>query len=59
MATYEIVCSEHPRPDVAQAVKGFLMATLGPGQNDLDKHEYILLPPDFQARVARAVDAIA
>ena len=37
MATYEIVCSKYPRPDVAQAVKGFLMATLGPGQNDLDK----------------------
>lgn len=58
MATYEVVCSKYPHPDVAQAVKGFLMATLGPGQNDLDKHGYIPLPPDFQARVASAVDAI-
>ncbi|MGC2652903.1 MAG: phosphate ABC transporter substrate-binding protein PstS [Mycobacterium sp.] len=59
MATYEIVCAKYPHPDVAQAVKGFLMATLGPGQNDLDKHGYIPLPPDFRSRVASAVDAIA
>ncbi|HVQ99964.1 MAG TPA: phosphate ABC transporter substrate-binding protein PstS [Mycobacterium sp.] len=59
MATYEIVCSKYPNADAAQAVKGFLMATIGPGQNDLDKHGYIPLPPDFQARVASAVDAIS
>ncbi len=59
MATYEVVCSKYPSPDIAQAVKGFLMATLGPGQNDLDKHGYIPLPPDFRARVTSAVDAIA
>jgi phosphate transport system substrate-binding protein len=59
MATYEIVCSKYPSPDVADAVKAFLQATIGTGQIDLDKHGYIPLPPDFQSKVASAVDAIA
>ena len=59
MATYEIVCSKYPDPQVGQAVKAALQATLGPGQIDLDKHGYIPLPPDFQSRVSGAVDAIS
>jgi phosphate transport system substrate-binding protein len=59
MATYEIVCSKYPTPDVADAVKAFLQATIGAGQIDLDKNGYIPLPPDFQSKVASAVDAIA
>jgi len=58
LASYEIVCSKYPGPDVAKAVKAFLQATLGPGQVDLDKHDYIPLPPDFQSKVSSAVDAI-
>jgi phosphate transport system substrate-binding protein len=58
MATYEIVCSKYPSPDVGQAVKAFLQATVGPGQVDLDRHGYIPLPPDFQSRVFGAIDAI-
>jgi phosphate transport system substrate-binding protein len=58
MATYEIVCSKYPSPDVGQAVKAFLQATVGPGQVDLDKHGYIPLPPEFQSKVFGAVDAI-
>ena len=58
MATYEIVCSKYPSPQVGQAVKAALQAMLGPGQIDLDKHGYIPLPPDFQAKVSSAVDAI-
>ena len=58
MASYEIVCSKYPSPDVAKAVKAFLQATLGPGQVDLDKNDYIPLPPDFQSKVSSAVDAI-
>ncbi|MGE2813979.1 phosphate ABC transporter substrate-binding protein PstS [Mycobacterium heidelbergense] len=58
MATYEIVCSKYPDPDVAQAVKAFLQAAIGPGQIDLNKSGYIPLSPDFQARVSSAVDAI-
>jgi phosphate transport system substrate-binding protein len=58
LATYEIVCSKYPSPDVAPAVRAFLQATLRPGQVDLDKNGYIPLPPDFQSRVSSAVDAI-
>lgn len=58
LATYEIVCSKYPSPDVAQAVKAFLQAAIGPGQIDLNKSGYIPLSPDFQARVSSAVDAI-
>jgi phosphate transport system substrate-binding protein len=58
MATYEIVCSKYPDPQTGLAVKAALQAMLGPGQIDLDKNGYIPLPPDFQARVSAAVDAI-
>jgi phosphate transport system substrate-binding protein len=59
MATYEIVCSKYPDPQVGLAVKAALQATLGPGQIDLDKNGYIPLPPDFQAKVSSAVNAIS
>src|ERR1700744_4852562 len=59
MATYEIVCSKYPTPDVAQAVKAFLQAAIGPGQVDLDRIGYIPLSADFQRRVSTAVDAIS
>jgi phosphate transport system substrate-binding protein len=59
LATYEIVCSKYPDPQVGQAVKAAMQATLGPGQIDLDKHGYIPLPPEFQSRVSSAVDAIS
>jgi phosphate transport system substrate-binding protein len=59
MATYEIVCSKYPDQQVGLAVKAALQAMLGPGQIDLDKHGYIPLPPDFQAKVSAAVDAIS
>jgi phosphate transport system substrate-binding protein len=59
MATYEIVCSKYPDPQTGMAVKAALQATLGPGQIDLDKNGYIPLPPDFQAKVSGAADAIS
>jgi phosphate transport system substrate-binding protein len=59
LATYEIVCSKYPDPQVGQAVKAALQATLGPGQIDLDRHGYIPLPPDFQSKVSSAVNAIS
>jgi phosphate transport system substrate-binding protein len=59
LATYEIVCSKYLDSQVGQAVKGALQAMLGPGQIDLDKHGYIPLPPEFQAKVSAAVDAIS
>jgi phosphate transport system substrate-binding protein len=59
LATYEIVCSKYPTADVAQAVKAFLQAAIGPGQVDLNRIGYIPLSPDFQRRVSTAVDAIS
>ena len=58
LATYEIVCSKYPNADVAQAVRAFLQAAIGPGQLELNKIGYIPLSPDFQSRVSTAVDAI-
>jgi phosphate transport system substrate-binding protein len=59
LATYEIVCAKYPDAAVGKAVKAFLQSTVGPGQVDLDKNGYIPLPPDFQSKVASAVNAIA
>jgi phosphate transport system substrate-binding protein len=59
LATYEVVCSKYPTADVAQAVKAFLQAAIGPGQVDLNRIGYIPLSADFQARVSTAVDAIS
>ncbi|OBJ83771.1 phosphate ABC transporter substrate-binding protein PstS [Mycobacterium asiaticum] len=59
LATYEIVCSRYPTADVANAVKAFLQAAIGPGQVDLNRVGYIPLSPQFQARVSEAVDAIS
>ncbi|MDT5256891.1 MAG: phosphate transport system substrate-binding protein, partial [Mycobacterium sp.] len=59
LATYEIVCSKYPTADVAQAVKAFLQAAIGPGQVDLNRIGYIPLSADFQRRVSTAVDAIS
>jgi phosphate transport system substrate-binding protein len=58
LATYEVVCSKYPDPEVGQAVKAFLQAAIGSGQADLEKIGYMPLPPDFRARVSAAVNAI-
>ena len=51
---------EIPRPaDRSWLSRPLLQATLGPGQIDLDKNGYIPLPPDFQAKVSGAADAIS
>jgi phosphate transport system substrate-binding protein len=59
MATYEIVCSKYPDPQVGMAVKAALQSMLGPGQIDLDKHGYIPLPPEFQSKVMAAATAVS
>jgi len=59
LVTYEIVCGGYPNAEVGKAVEAFLQSTIGPGQSDLDQRGYIPLPPDFQARVSSAVDAIS
>lgn len=59
LATYEIVRSTYPTVEVANAVKAFPQAAMGPGHVELAKSGYIPLSPNFQARVSGAVDAIS
>ena len=58
LASYEIVCSKYPDPEVGKAVKAFLQATITTGQSDLNGIGYIPLPPDLQSKVATAINAI-
>ncbi len=58
LASYEIVCSKYPDPEVGKAVKGFLQSTITVGQTDLNKSGYIPMPPEFQSKVAAAINTI-
>ena len=59
LATYEIVCSKYPDPQVGTAVKAFLQSTIGAGQNGLSDNGYIPIPDAFKSRLSIAVNAIA
>ena len=59
LATYEIVCSKYPDAQVGTAVKAFLQASIGPGQNGLADNGYIPIPDAFKSRLSTAVNAIA
>jgi phosphate transport system substrate-binding protein len=59
LATYEIVCSKYPDPQVGKAVRAFMQSTIGSGQSGLADSGYIPLPGDFQSRVSAAVNAIS
>jgi phosphate transport system substrate-binding protein len=59
LATYEIVCSKYPDPAVGTAVKAFLQATIGPGQNGLADNGYIPIPDAFKPRLSTAINAIS
>ena len=59
LATYEIVCSKYPDPQVGTAVKAFLQSTIGAGQNGLADNGYIPIPDAFKPRLSTAVNAIA
>ncbi|MGV0634445.1 phosphate ABC transporter substrate-binding protein PstS [Mycolicibacillus trivialis] len=59
LATYEIVCSKYPDQAAGAAVKAFMQATIGPGQDGLDEYGYIPLPSSFQSKLATAVNAIS
>ncbi|MGB6205726.1 phosphate ABC transporter substrate-binding protein PstS [Mycobacterium sp.] len=58
-ATYEVVCSKYPDSATGTAVKAFMQAAIGPGQNGLDQYGSIPLPSSFQSRLAAAVNAIS
>lgn len=59
LATYEIVCSKYPDPQVGMAVKAFLQSTIGAGQNDLAGNGYIPIPAEFKPRLVAAVNSIS
>jgi phosphate transport system substrate-binding protein len=59
LATYEVVCSKYPDPQVGAAVKAFLQATISSGQNGLADNGYTPIPDAFKPRLAIAVNAIA
>jgi phosphate transport system substrate-binding protein len=58
-ATYEIVCSKYPDAATGAAVKAFMQAAIGPGQDSLDQYGSIPLPSSFQSKLATAVNAIS
>ncbi|HWF67964.1 MAG TPA: phosphate ABC transporter substrate-binding protein PstS [Mycobacterium sp.] len=58
-ATYEVVCSKYPDSATGTAVKAFMQAAIGPGQDGLDQYGSIPLPSSFQDKLATAVNAIA
>jgi len=58
-ATYQIVCSKYPDAATATAVKAFLQAAIGPGQDGLDQYGFIPLPAPFKSRLLTAVNAIS
>lgn len=57
--TYEIVCSKYPDATVGTAVKAFLQAAIGPGQDGLDQYGSIPLPDSFKTRLLAAVNDIS
>src|ERR1700751_1585458 len=58
-ATYEIVCSKYPDSATGAAVKEFMQAAIGPGQDGLDQYGSIPLPSSFQSKLATAVNSIS
>ncbi|ORA79793.1 phosphate ABC transporter substrate-binding protein PstS [Mycobacterium malmoense] len=58
LATYEIVCSKYPDPQVGMAVRAFLQSTIGAGQNGLADNGYIPVPDAWKLWLKAAVNAI-
>lgn len=58
-ATYEVVCSKYPDSATGTAVKAFMQAAIGPGQDGLDQYGSIPLPSSFQEKLTTAVNAIS
>ncbi|UQX10814.1 phosphate ABC transporter substrate-binding protein PstS [Candidatus Mycobacterium methanotrophicum] len=59
LATYEIVCSKYPDSAAGAAVKAFMQAAIGPGQDGLQQYGSIPLPASFKSKLAKAVNAIS
>ncbi len=59
LASYEVACAKYPDAEVGKAVRAFMQSTVTEGQQGLTPQGYIPLPPDFQTRVAAAVNSIS
>jgi len=59
LATYEVVCSKYPDSQTGTAVKAFLQAAIGAGQNGLADNGYIPIPDSFKPKLSAAVNAIS
>ncbi len=59
LATYEIVCSKYPDPQVGTVVKAFLQSTIGAGQDGLADNGYVPIPQEFRSRLSTGVDAVS
>ena len=59
MATYEIVCSKYPDAQTGTAVKAFLQAAAGAGQNGLRAEGYVRLPANLKAKLLPALNSIS
>lgn len=59
LATYEVVCSKYPDPQVGTAVKAFLQSATGAGQTGLADSGYAPVPDGFRSRLKAAIDAVS
>lgn len=59
LATYQIVCSKYPDAATGTAVKAFLQAAIGPGQDGLDQYGSVPLPASFKSKLLAAVNSIS
>ncbi|MHA7653874.1 phosphate ABC transporter substrate-binding protein PstS [Mycobacterium sp. ML1] len=57
--TYEIVCSKYPESATGTAVRAFMQAITGPGQEGLAQYGSITPPGWLQSRLTTAVNAIS
>lgn len=59
LATYEVVCSKYPDPQVGTAVRAFLQSAIGTVQNKLTAHGYMPIPAEFRPRLLNSINAIS
>ncbi|MFZ1161626.1 phosphate ABC transporter substrate-binding protein PstS [Mycobacterium sp.] len=59
LATYEVVCSKYPDPQVGTAVRAFLQSAIGTVQNKLTADGYIPIPAEFRPRLLNSINAIS
>ena len=57
--TYEIVCSKYPDAATGAAVKAFMQAAVGPGQDGLDQYGYHSAAGVVPIETPAAVNAIS